>query len=130
LGTRNLSEIKNHFRKDFGATDAPKRDSEPKTPRSPFEKKAVEKRLFGKTSDKKPSFSRADADKKSFGDKKTFGEKKSFGDRKPSERKTSDRKPAAKRESAPKTFAKKPTTIRTFRASDSKSEPPKRKARV
>ena len=59
-----------------------------------------------------------------------FGEKKSFGDRKPSDRKTSDRKPAAKRESAPKTFAKKPTTIRTFRASDSKSEPPKRKARV
>jgi superfamily II DNA/RNA helicase len=135
FGDRSSSERKSFgdkkpFRKDFGATDAPKRDSEPRTPRSPFEKKAVEKRLFGKTSDKKPSFSRADADKKSFGDKKTFGEKKSFGDRKPSDRKTSDRKPATKRESAPKTFAKKPTTIRTFRASDSKSEPPKRKARV
>ena len=46
------------------------RDSEPRTPRSPFEKKAVEKRLFGKTSDKKPSFSRADSDKKTFGEKK------------------------------------------------------------
>ena len=110
-------------------SDAPKRDSEPRTPRSPFEKKAVEKRLFGKTSDKKPSFSRADSDKKTFGEKKSFGDRKP-SDRKPSERKTSDRKPAAKRESAPKTFAKKPTTIRTFRASDSKSEPPKRKARV
>ena len=30
----------------------------------------------------------------------------------------------------PRTFAKKPSTIRTFRSSDSKSEAPKRKARV
>jgi superfamily II DNA/RNA helicase len=135
FGDRSSSERKSFgdkkpFRKDFGSSDKPQRDSEPRTPRSPFEKKATEKRLFGKTADKKPSFSRADSDKKLFGDKKTFGEKKSFGDRKPSDRKVSDRKPAAKRESAPKTFAKKPTTIRTFRSSDSKSEPPKRKARV
>ena len=118
FGEKKSFREKKPFRKEFGSSDAPRRDSEPKTLRSPFEKKATEKRLFGKTSDKKPSFSRADSDKKSF------------GDRKPSDRKTSDRKPATKRESVPKTFAKKPTTIRTFRASDSKSEPPTRKARV
>ena len=136
MGKRNPSEIKNlfrkkkPFRKEFGASDAPKRESEPKTPRSPFEKKAVEKRLFGKTADKKPSFSRSDSDKKSFGDRKPLGEKKSFGDRKPADRKTSDRKPASKGESAPRTFAKKPSSIRTFRASDSKPDAAKRKARV
>ncbi|CAM8390143.1 SrmB Superfamily II DNA and RNA helicases [Candidatus Methylopumilus planktonicus] len=124
FGEKKSFGDKKLFRKDFGSPYAPKRDSEPRMPRSPFEKKAVEKRLFGKTSDKKPRFSRV------VSDKKTFGEKKSFGDRKPSDRKTSDRKPAAKRESAPKTFAKKLSSIRTFRASDSKSEPPKRKARV
>jgi 23S rRNA pseudouridine2605 synthase len=91
--------------------------------------------LFGKTSDKKPSFNRSDADKKTFGDKRPFGEKKSFSDRKPSDRKpsdrkTTDRKPIKKGESTPRTFAKKPSSIRTFRASDSKSESPKRKARV
>jgi superfamily II DNA/RNA helicase len=130
FGDRSPFSDKKSSRKEFGFNDAPRRDFEPRTPRSPFEKKAVEKRLFGKTSDKKPSFSRSDADKKTFGDKKPFGEKKSFGDRKSSERKTTDRKPAAKRESAPKTFAKKPSTIRTFRASDSKADTPKRKARV
>ena len=130
FGDKKSFSDKKPFRKEFGASDAPKRESEPRTPRSPFEKKATEKRLFGKTADKKPSFGRADSDKKSFGDKKTFGEKKSFGDRKPTDRKTSDRKPASKGESAPRTFAKKPSSIRTFRASDSKSEAPKRKARV
>jgi superfamily II DNA/RNA helicase len=130
LGDKKSFSDKKPFRKEFGSSDAPKRDSEPKTPRSPFEKKATEKRLFGKTADKKPSFSRSDSDKKSFGDKKTFGEKKLFGDRKPSDRKTSDRKPAGNRESAPRTFAKKPSSIRTFRASDSKPDAAKRKARV
>jgi superfamily II DNA/RNA helicase len=130
FGDRSPFGDKKSPRKEFGSSDSPRRDFEPRSPRSPFEKKAVEKRLFGKTSDKKPTFNRSDTDKKSFGDKKAFGEKKSFGDRKSSDRKTADRKPAAKRESAPKTFAKKPTTIRTFRSSDSKSEPPKRKARV
>jgi superfamily II DNA/RNA helicase len=135
FGERSSFSEKKPFKKEFGSSDAPRRDAEPRTPRSPFEKKAVEKRLFGKTSDKKPSFSRSDADKKMFGDKKPFGEKKSFGDRKPSDRKpsdrkTTDRKPAGKRESAPKTFAKKPSTIRTFRASDSKPDSAKRKARV
>ena len=135
FGDRSSFSDKKPPRKEFGFNDAPRRDAEPRTPRSPFEKKAVEKRLFGKTPDKKPSFSRSDADKKTFGDKKPFGEKKSFSDRKPSDRKTSDRKttdrkPAGKRESTPKTFAKKPSTIRTFRASDSKPETAKRKARV
>jgi superfamily II DNA/RNA helicase len=131
---KSFSEARNFPKKSSEHSDTASR-REPKLPRSPFEKKAVEKRLFGKTSDKKPSFNRSDADKKSFGDKKPFGEKKSFGDRKPSDRKpsdrkTTDRKPASKGESAPRTFAKKPSSIRTFRASDSKSESPKRKARV
>jgi len=130
FGDRSPFSDKKPSRKEFGSSDSPRRDFEPRTPRSPFEKKAVEKRLFGKTSDKKPSFSRSDADKKSFGDKKAFGEKKSFGDRKSSDRKTADRKPSSKRESAPKTFTKKPSTIRTFRASDSKADGVKRKARV
>jgi len=88
LGIRNPLETKKSFgdrssisdkkpsRKEFGSNDAPRLDFEPRTPRSPFEKKAVEKRLFGKTSDKKPSFNKSDADKKTFGDKKPFGEKK------------------------------------------------------
>ncbi len=130
FGDRSPFSDKKPSRKEFGSSDSPRRDFEPRTPRSPFEKKAVEKRLFGKTSDKKPSFSRSDADKKSFGDKKAFGEKKSFGDRKSSDRKTADRKPSSKRESNPKTFTKKTSTIRTFRASDSKAGAPKRKARV
>jgi superfamily II DNA/RNA helicase len=125
FGERSSFSDKKPFKKEFGSSDSPRRDAEPRTPRSPFEKKAVEKRLFGKTPDKKPSFNRSDADKKTFGDKKPFGEKKSFSDRKPS-----DRKPAGKRESTPKTFAKKPSTIRTFRASDSKPDTAKRKARV
>jgi superfamily II DNA/RNA helicase len=110
-------------RKEFNNNDAPRRDAEPRTLRSPFEKKAIEKRLFGKTSDKKPHFNKSDADKKSF------GEKKSFGDRKPNDRKKSDRKPAIKKESAPRTFAKKPSSIRTFRQSDEKSSTPKRKTK-
>jgi len=135
FGNRSSFSDKKSPRKEFGFNDLPRRDAEPRTPRSPFEKKAIEKRLFGKTSDKKPSFNRSDADKKTFGDRKSFGEKKSFGDRKendrkPSDRKTTDRKPATKRESAPKTFSKKPSTIRTFRASDSKPDTAKRKARV
>jgi superfamily II DNA/RNA helicase len=130
FGDRSPFSDKKPSRREFGSSDSPRRDFEPRTPRSPFEKKAVEKRLFGKTSEKKPSFSRSDADKKTFGDKKPFGEKKSFGDRKSSDRKTADRKPSSKRESSPKTFTKKPSTIRTFRASDSKSDAPKRKARV
>ncbi len=135
FGDRSSFSDKKPSRKEFGSSDSPRRDFEPRTPRSPFEKKAVEKRLFGKTSDKKPSFSRSDADKKSSGDKKTFGEKKSFGDRKvndrkPADKKTNDRKPSSKRESSPKTFTKKTSTIRTFRASDSKAGAPKRKARV
>jgi superfamily II DNA/RNA helicase len=121
---------KKPFKKEFNPNERPRAEREPRTPKSPFEKKAIEKRLFGKTSDKKPSFSRSDADKKSLGDKRAFGEKKSFGDRKSSDRKTADRKPSSKRESSPKTFTKKPSTIRTFRASDSKSDAPKRKARV
>ncbi len=135
FGDRSPFSDKKPSRKEFGSSDSPRRDFEPRTPRSPFEKKAVEKRLFGKTSDKKPSFSRSDADKKSSGDKKTFGEKKSFGDRKvndrkPADKKTNDRKPSSKRESSPKTFTNKPSTIRTFRASDSKADGVKRKARV
>ena len=130
FGDRSPFTDKKPSRKEFGSSDSPRRDFEPRTPRSPFEKKAVEKRLFGKTSDKKPNFSRSDADKKTFGDKKPFSEKKSFGDRKSSDRKTADRKPSSKRESSTKTFTKKPSTIRTFRASDSKAEAPKRKARV
>jgi superfamily II DNA/RNA helicase len=104
---------KKSFKKEFNSNERPRAERKPRTPKSPFEKKAIEKRLSGKTSNKKPSFSRSDADKKSFGD-----------------RKTSDRKPASKSESSPKTFTKKPSTIRTFRASDSKSDAPKRKARV
>ncbi len=130
FGDRSSISDKKNSRKEFGSNDTPRRDFEPRSPRSPFEKKAVEKRLFGKTSDKKPSFNRSDADKKTFNDKKSFGEKKSFSDRKPSDRKIIDRKPAGKRESTPKTFAKKPSTIRTFRASDSKPDSAKRKARV
>ena len=103
---------------------------EPMKPRSPFEKKALEKRLFGKTSDKKPTFNRSDTDKKSFGDRKPFADKKSFNDKKTSGKKTSDRKPTSKRESTPKTFTKKPSTIRTFRASDSKPASAKRKTRA
>ena len=53
-----------------------------------------------------------------------------LNDRKPSDRKVTDRKPAPKRESTPKISAKKPSTIRTFRASDSKPDTAKRKARV
>jgi len=123
FGDRSAFSDKKPPRKEFGFNDAPRRDFEPRTPRSPFEKKAVEKRLFGKTSDKKPSFNRSDAEKKPFGERKA-------NDRKPSDRKTTDRKPATKRESAPKTFSKKPSTIRTFRASDSKPDTAKRKARV
>jgi superfamily II DNA/RNA helicase len=135
FGDRSPFGDKKPSRKEFGSSDSQRPDFEPRTPRSPFEKKAVEKRLFGKTSDKKPSFSRSDADKKTFGDKKPFGEKKSFGDRnvndrKPADKKTNDRKSTSKRESSPKTFAKKPSTIRTFRASDSKADAPKRKARL
>jgi superfamily II DNA/RNA helicase len=135
FGDRSSFGDKKPSRKEFGSSDSPRRDFEPRKPRSPFEKKAVEKRLFGKTSDKKPSFNRSDADKKSFGDRKPLSEKKSFGDRKvnnrkPSDRKTTDRKPAGKRESTPKISAKKPSTIRTFRASDSKPDTAKRKARV
>ncbi len=135
FGDRSSISDKKTSRKEFGSNDTPRRDFEPRSPRSPFEKKAVEKRLFGKTSDKKPSFNRSDADKKTFNDKKSFGEKKSFGDRKvndrkPSDRKTTDRKSAGKRELAPKTFSKKSSTIRTFRASDSKPDTAKRKARV
>ena len=130
FGDRSPFSDKKPSRKEFGSSDSPRRDFEPRTPRSPFEKKAVEKRLFGKTSDKKPSFSRSDADKKTFGDKKPFGEKKSFGDRKSSDRKTADRKSTSNRESSPKTLAKKTSTIRTFRASDSKADGVKRKARV
>jgi superfamily II DNA/RNA helicase len=135
FGNRSSFSDKKSPRKEFGFNDTPRRDAEPRTPRSPFEKKAIEKRLFGKTSDKKPSFNRSDADKKTFDDRKSFGEKKSFGDRKvndrkPSDRKTTNRKPATKRESAPKTFSKKPSTIRTFRAADSKPDTAKRKARV
>ena len=126
---KSFSEARNFPKKSSEHSETTSR-REPRTPKSPFEKKAIEKRLFGKTSDKKPSFSRSDADKKSFGDKKTFGEKKSFGDRKPTDRKTGDRKPASKRESAPKTFSKKPSTIRTFRASDSKPASAKRKTRA
>ena len=135
FGDRFSFSDKKPFKKEFGSSDSPRRDAEPRTSRSPFEKKAIEKRLFGKTSDKKPSFSKSDNNKKTFVDKKSFSEKKSFGDRevndrKPSDRKTTDRKPAVKRESTPKTFAKKPSTIRTFRASDSKPDAAKRKARV
>ena len=126
---KSFSEARNFPKKSSEHSDTKSR-REPRTPKSPFEKKAIEKRLFGKTSDKKPSFSRSDADKKSFGDKKTFGEKKSFGDRKPTDRKTGDRKPASKSKSTPKTFAKKPSTIRTFRASDSKPASAKRKTRA
>ena len=124
FGDKKSFADKKPFRKEFDSSDSSKRDSELKTPRSPFEKKATEKRLFGKISDRKPSFNRSGSDKK------TFGDKKSFGDRKSSDRKTSDQKPAAKRESTPKTFAKKPSSIRTFRASDSKPESSKHKARV
>jgi superfamily II DNA/RNA helicase len=135
FGDQSPFSDKKSPRKEFGSSDSIRRDFEPRTPRSPFEKKAVEKRLFGKTSDKKPNFSRSDADKNTLGDKKPFGGKKSFGDRKvndrkPADKKTNDRKSISKRESSPKTFAKKPSTIRTFRASDSKAEAPKRKARV
>ena len=131
---KSFSEARNFPKKSPEHSDTTSR-REPKIPSSPFQKKAVEKRLFGKTSDKKPSFNRSDADKKTFGDKKSFGEKKSFGDRKPSDRKpsdrkTSDRKPASKSESSPKTFAKKPSSIRTYRAADSKPDSAKRKARV
>ena len=93
-------------------------------------KKALEKRLFGKTSDKKPTFNLSNVEKKSFRDRKSFADKKSFSDKKTSERKTSNQKPASKRESNPKTFTKKPSTIRTFRASDSKPASAKRKTRA
>ena len=99
-------------------------------PRSPFEKKALEKRLFGKTSGTKPRFNRSDADKKSFGDRKPFADKKLFNDKKTSDKKTSDRKPASKVKSTPKTFTKKSSTIRTFRASDTKPASAKRKTRA
>jgi superfamily II DNA/RNA helicase len=130
FGDRSTLSNKKPPRKVFASHDAPRRDFEPRKTQSPFEKKAVEKRLFGKTSDKKPSFDRSDADKKTFGEKKSFSDKKSFGDRKPSDRKTTDRKPITKRESAPKTFSKKTSTIRTFRASNAKPDTAKRKARV
>ncbi len=93
------------FRKDFATNELPRRDAEPRSPRSPFEKKAIEKRLFGKTSHRKPSFSRPDSDQKSFGDKKF-----------------ANKKPAHRRESTPKTFTKKTSSIRTYRSSDSKSK--------
>jgi superfamily II DNA/RNA helicase len=92
--------------------DMPRLDSELKTSRSPFEKKAVEKRLFGKNSDKKPTLSQSDTDKKSFG-----------------ERKAGARKSTNQRESTPKTFAKKYSSIRTFRSSGSKIKNEKRKPR-
>lgn len=135
FGDRTSFNDKKSPRKKFGLSDTPKRNFETRLSRGPFEKKTVEKRLFGKTSDKEPSFGRSDADKKIFGNKKPFGENKSFGgrrvnDRKLSERKTTDRKPAGKRVSAPKTLSRKPSTIRTFRASDSKPDSTKRKARV
>jgi superfamily II DNA/RNA helicase len=126
---KSFSEARNFPKKSSEHSDNKSR-REPMKPRSPFEKKALEKRLFGKTSDKKPTFNRSDADKKSFGDRKPFADKKSFNDKKTSGKKTSDRKPASKRELTPKTFTKKPSTIRTFRASDSKPASPKRKTRA
>ena len=114
---KSFSEARNFPKKSSEHSETISR-REPRTPKSPFEKKAIEKRLFGKTSDKKPSFNRSDADKKSF------------GDRKPTDRKTGDRKPASKSKSTPKTFTKKPSTIRTFRASDSKPASAKRKTRA
>jgi superfamily II DNA/RNA helicase len=75
FGNKKSFSDKKSFKKEFASGKRTKRVARASSPRGPFEKKAVEKRLLVKTSFQKLGFSRPDDGKKIFNDKKSFGKK-------------------------------------------------------